>query len=616
MPNDIKKVINYLNQVRVTKNGYTACCPAHDDKNPSLTFWEDENDIKFKCFAGCSEQEIKDVLIKAAVYTPINADADKKTYHPCFESDLESLRLNHLGTDTHVHVYKDAFSKILGNVVRVPKSDGTKSIIVYTPHLVDGKVKLLAKGFPSPRPLYRLDALAENTNKVVLIVEGEKAVEVAEKMPELEGLTVITWQGGVAAVDKTDWTPLSRRRVVIWPDNDEPGKKAALRIKKNLENIGSSSVTIVDLPIDLPSKFDLADPIPKDLLVRDLIQVALKKSLFLSELILSANDLMDMDIPERENIIVPFLKVNSLNMIYAARGIGKTWVAMILAQSVSTGQNFLCYNVPKPRRVLFVDGEMPLADLKCRLGLIGNSRTNENLFFLASEVLYQNDQPLNINNSLDQHRIMQALDELKGKGQKVDLIIFDNLSSLSIGVDENDNTDLEAFLRWLLALRHSGYAILLVHHAGKNGDQRGASRREDLLDTVIQLKKNTDQIVNTYGANFIMTFTKTRGIEPDPLELNINLRDDENGNLKPMFMEHTRSTASLKTLAFIMKYKPKDQKTIADGLGNDKSTVSLHIKTLKSQGYISDKLEITLAGIQALKTSSMLDVTTHSSDPF
>ena len=37
--------------------------------------------------------------------------------------------------------------------------------------------------------------------------------------------------------------------------------------------------------------------------------------------------------------------------------------------------------------------------------------------------------------------------------------------------------------QWLLRLRRRGVSVLVVHHAGKNGDQRGISKREDLLDT-------------------------------------------------------------------------------------------------------------------------------------
>ena len=45
--------------------------------------------------------------------------------------------------------------------------------------------------------------------------------------------------------------------------------------------------------------------------------------------------------------------------------------------------------------------------------------------------------------------------------------------------------------RWLLSLRRRGKGALLIHHAGKGGQQRGTSRREDVLDTVIALRGPT-----------------------------------------------------------------------------------------------------------------------------
>ena len=37
--------------------------------------------------------------------------------------------------------------------------------------------------------------------------------------------------------------------------------------------------------------------------------------------------------------------------------------------------------------------------------------------------------------------------------------------------------------------RRRGMAVLLIHHAGKSGDQRGTSAREDIMDTVISLRR-------------------------------------------------------------------------------------------------------------------------------
>ena len=62
---------------------------------------------------------------------------------------------------------------------------------------------------------------------------------------------------------------------------------------------------------------------------------------------------------------------------------------------------------------------------------------------------------------------------------------------------------------WLLMLRRRGIAVLFIHHAGTNGRQRGTSRREDALDTVIALRRPEDYSPEQ-GARFEIHFEKLR----------------------------------------------------------------------------------------------------------
>jgi putative DNA primase/helicase len=62
---------------------------------------------------------------------------------------------------------------------------------------------------------------------------------------------------------------------------------------------------------------------------------------------------------------------------------------------------------------------------------------------------------------------------------------------------------------WLIGLRRKGIAVLLIHHAGVNGRQRGTSRREDALDTVIALRRPEDYLPEQ-GARFEVHFEKLR----------------------------------------------------------------------------------------------------------
>jgi len=72
------------------------------------------------------------------------------------------------------------------------------------------------------------------------------------------------------------------------------------------------------------------------------------------------------------------------------------------------------------------------------------------------------------------------------------LVIFDNLSTLCTDGSESASEARVPMQNWLLKLRRQGIAVLLVNHAGTNGRQRGTSRREDALDTVIALRRPED----------------------------------------------------------------------------------------------------------------------------
>jgi putative DNA primase/helicase len=91
----------------------------------------------------------------------------------------------------------------------------------------------------------------------------------------------------------------------------------------------------------------------------------------------------------------------------------------------------------------------------------------------------------------------------------VDLLILDNLSTLcSIG-SESASDAWVPMQNWLLSLRRQGISVVLIHHAGVNGRQRGTSRREDALDTVIALRRPEDYSPEQ-GARFEIHFEKLR----------------------------------------------------------------------------------------------------------
>lgn len=107
--------------------------------------------------------------------------------------------------------------------------------------------------------LFGAETITKDTRRAV-IVEGEKAALAAAKW--FKGWACVSWLGGAnRGYDKADWSVLRNiSYVVLWPDNDEPGKEVMDKISKLLP-CRTITIAYVD---HLPPKFDLADDISSE----------------------------------------------------------------------------------------------------------------------------------------------------------------------------------------------------------------------------------------------------------------------------------------------------------------------------------------------------------------
>lgn len=87
--------------------------------------------------------------------------------------------------------------------------------------------------FENGKPLYALHRIANNPDAVAWIVEGEQKADALNSL----GL-VATTSGGATSANGADWQPLRNRTVIIWPDNDEPGKSYAGETADILQSMG------------------------------------------------------------------------------------------------------------------------------------------------------------------------------------------------------------------------------------------------------------------------------------------------------------------------------------------------------------------------------------------
>lgn len=219
----------------------------------------------------------------------------------------------------------------------------------------------------------------------------------------------------------------------------------------------------------------------------------------------TASELQNLPITPREAILGKWFRQGDQGFIFAPRGVGKTWLSMLFAHTIATGGKAGPWEASKPRRVLYVDGEMALDLTQIRYRALSPT-ASENLMFLHHEVVFERTgKVLNLTSPIVQESLLRHAIE-----NKIEVLILDNLSCLFSGVKENDADAWELILPWLLQLRRHRIAVVFVAHAGRNGFMRGTSRREDAAVWILSLSEPVEASTNTAGARFVARFTKCR----------------------------------------------------------------------------------------------------------
>lgn len=292
---------------------------------------------------------------------------------------------------------------------------------------------------------------------------------------------------------------------------------------------------------------------------------------------LSAESLESMEIPPRECLIGTWWKKGGQGFLFGPRGLGKTWLSVYMARCLAEGRDCGPWSITKARRVLYVDGEMPLDGLRERDRAL-RQRISAPLFFLSHDQHFRiTGRGLNITDPLAQSALQLLCEE-----HKIEVLFLDNLSCLFSGIRENDADDWEAVLPWLLTLRRKGIAVCIIHHSGRAGTHmRGTTKREDASTWVMGLAAPSAADA-TPGARFVGRFTKNR--------------EGEEGEVGPW--QWTFQTVSSKTTVTHEKMDALDMfiQLVRDGLGKctdiaeemgvSKGTVSKWAKRAQLAGKI------------------------------
>ena len=161
----------------------------------------------------------------------------------------QKQNLDDLGPVTAKYDYFDAQGKLIACVYRYDPPGRKKEFRPYD--VATGKHKA-----PEPRPLFNQPGMLQA--ETVILVEGEKC---ALALIEAGYPATTAMHGAKAPVNKTDWSPLAGKDVLIWPDRDRPGFGYAETASQAVLGAGASSCNILLPPDERPDGWDAADAI-------------------------------------------------------------------------------------------------------------------------------------------------------------------------------------------------------------------------------------------------------------------------------------------------------------------------------------------------------------------
>lgn len=382
-----------------------------------------------------------------------------------------------LGAPTKTWHYFSADGVILGKVSRYILADGSKT---YRPFNAAGEMKA-----PDPRPLYRLPNI--RVANTVIFVEGEKCADALESA----GYEATAAMGGAnAIIEKTDWTPLAGKTVMLWPDNDEPGLAFMRAVAPVLETIGCA-VQFVTPPKDKPHKWDAADAIEAGEEITDYLPKAAPPIPALRFRILTVEELFDIKAPTwRIDGIFP---EHGSSTLYGAFESFKSFVAIDMALALATGSEWQGHPL-NPTPVLYIagEGQHGLAHrVYGWLALKGFDHTQTAFRALPEAVA--------IPQIGDTDGLLRSIEST---GIEFGLIVFDTLTRMSGGASLNDEKDMQAYVRGSDRVRlATGAHVMHIGHSGKDQAKglMGSVVLPGAMETIICVERRADSLtlINT-----------------------------------------------------------------------------------------------------------------------
>lgn len=446
----LSEFLPLLKGVHGSGRQYSARCPAHDDKRQSLSVSESGGKIVINCHAGCKAEDVVKSL--------------GLELHDLFANDCSTVQRSEKTQNTAAkpieYFYRDVETgAALFKKIRYPN----KAFCWYHK---EGEAWKSGRGGKSP-PLY--GAYESKRYNVVYLVEGEKDVDSlacrsfhAVSLPDGAGSK---WTGTYADYFKG-------KRVIIIPDNDAPGKKAAEEAARTIA-AAADKIYMLDLSelwADIPEHGDITDFITAGGTMAQVLKYLDTLSPYTPENRKDGTAAEDIGFIGFNSLQAqkirwlwyPYIPRGKITIVAADPGTGKTFFCLDIAARVSKGSPFFGEEDDETHEaaaVMFQTAEDGLEDtIIPRLELM--KPNFENIFSINEK-----EKPL----SFTDERVRKALN-----ARRPALMIFDPFQAyLGDSVDMHRANEVRPILSHLgrLAEEYNCAVILIMHNSKMSGNK-------------------------------------------------------------------------------------------------------------------------------------------------
>lgn len=451
------------------------------------------------------------------------------------------------------------------------------------------------------KPLYNLQAITSNPQATIWICEGEWAADVLNKLfhkLKMQELNIATTSGACGSADKVDWSILTNRKVIIWPDNDTVGLKYAENVASKLSEL-SCYVEMVNVEkLDLPESGDAVDwlkanpnagldkfesiektPPVFEYPVEPLFPLAeAKVGKFLKE-----------PPPPQKWILQQCLPLGKTVLLLGQGGVGKSKLTMQLQISLALDVPFCGHwAIGESGATLGLYSEDEESELHRRFQRIteGLSPKHKKLIEervlmrsmvgMSNQLTYKDGSEVSLTDYVD--RLIALAKQI----QNLKLIIIDPASRFR-GGDENNSTDTTRFVEACEVIAQAtSTTVMILHHVNKGSmtasessqsASRGSSALVDGVRWVMNLSPMSKDEAKAFGIldklrRFYVRTTVTKNNYAPPQDGDVWLKLSETGVLEHVELT---TTADTKNEGKIAKIVQKVADNAANGIEHSKS---------------------------------------------